>query len=356
MSSPKKKIKLDHTETVEDHFSVLPHNILVNIFKYLDFKSVYSCSTICAALNKASNENVLYEKVKFKYNMDKNLLMNYLTKLNNPKHFEVQYRFCYNDSDLQEEDEELFNEYVKEVLIKFNEHFVSIHFENCRNENILELIGNCTNLKDVTFFQCKGSFQFLTNLTNLSHIELVQCFISNQAVIDCLERNSSLKKLYLSSNSHVMASEVCESLAKYNINLENLHLAERTAVRPKGFRSLGRCFKLKSLEMSAGLHHSDPEDALEHIAAGCPRLEKLVLYGWKKITDDKLMPILHSCTQIKELDFRDVNITIKSCKEAALSLPLLKYLDVFKCNRIKNNEVIKLQQDFKDIIINSKKT
>lgn len=44
-------------------------------------------------------------------------------------------------------------------------------------------------------------------------------------------------------------------------------------------------------------------------------------------------------SQLKELDLRGTNITIKSCREAALTLPLLKIMDVIKCRRVKKAQV-----------------
>ena len=78
------------------------------------------------------------------------------------------------------------------------------------------------------------------------------------------------------------------------------------------------------------------------------------------------MPILHMCTNLRELDLRGLNITIRSCREAALSLPFLKTMDVIKCNRVKKSQVsvyivrlcfnecfqlAKLKQDFMEIDI-----
>jgi hypothetical protein len=86
------------------------------------------------------------------------------------------------------------------------------------------------------------------------------------------------------------------------------------------------------------------------LAIKSPRF-RLIIYGWKEINDDNLMPILHMCTQLRELDLRGLNITIRSCREAALSLPFLKTMDVIKCNRVKKSQLAKLKQDFVEIDI-----
>lgn len=68
-------------------------------------------------------------------------------------------------------------------------------------------------------------------------------------------------------------------------------------------------------------------------------MSRLTINGWKEVNDDNLMPITHFCTQLKYLNLRGLDITIKFCKEALLSLPLLKKLDVYKCDRIKRSQV-----------------
>lgn len=66
---------------------------------------------------------------------------------------------------------------------------------------------------------------------------------------------------------------------------------------------------------------------------------RLVIYGWKEINDDNFIPALHMFSQLKHLDFRGTNITVKSCREAALTLPMLKFMDVIKNHRVKKAQV-----------------
>lgn len=68
-------------------------------------------------------------------------------------------------------------------------------------------------------------------------------------------------------------------------------------------------------------------------------LFRLSIYGWRGLNDDNFIPALHMFTQITELDLRGTNITVKSCREAALTLPKLKLMDVIKCHRVKKSQV-----------------
>ncbi|GJQ81663.1 hypothetical protein Trydic_g8541 [Trypoxylus dichotomus] len=313
MSPPKKKIKL--VKGCEDgelcqstyDFSTLPYDVLIHIFKYLDFKTIAQCATLCRIFNNISKESIIYTRVVFKYNMDTNLLENYISK--------------------------------------------SLIVVYCRNDEILSLVTECPNLTAVSLTRCKGNFESLLTLRNLEKIELLMCVFPKQILQEILQGNEQLKSISLSDNSNINANEVCETLASCNPHIQEVHIGEKRRVRAKGVKSLSRCSKLRILELEGGPFQCDPEDSLQHLAAGCPLLERLTLYGWKDVNDDALMPILHSCTQLKGLDLRGINITIKSCREAALSLPFLKTLDVYKCQRIKKAQILKLQREFKEIRI-----
>lgn len=128
-------------------------------------------------------------------------------------------------------------------------------------------------------------------------------------------------------------------MANYNITIEEVHFCEKKKVRATGIKALARCSKLKVLELIGGPIQCDPEDSFEQLAAGCPLLERLTINGWKEVNDENLTPILHFCTKLTHLDLRGIDITIKFCKEALLTLPLLKILDVYKCDRIKGKQV-----------------
>ncbi|KAK9679758.1 F-box-like [Popillia japonica] len=320
MSPPKKKIKIleDGQGGEACHptydYSTLPYDVLLEIFKYLDFKTIAQCATLCRTFYNISNESVVYNRVTFKYNMDTNLLENYISKK------------------------------TKRIIQNLRGTY-------CRNDEVLSLLSECPNLTAVNFMRCKGSFKSLLTLRNLEKLELFFCIFPKEVLQEILQNNSQLKSITLCDNTNLNGNDVCENLAIYNPQIEEVHIAEKRRVRTKGLKALARCPKLRILELEGGPFQCDPEDSLEQLAVGCPLLERLTLYGWKDINDETLMPVLHTCMQLKELDLRGINITIKSCREAALTLPFLKTLDVYKCQRIKKAQILKLQNEFKDIRI-----
>lgn len=73
------------------------------------------------------------------------------------------------------------------------------------------------------------------------------------------------------------ANEICEILSVNNPNMKELHFSERKRIKSKSLKTLARLTNLRKLELISGPgFDSDPEDALEQLAAGCPFLETLV--------------------------------------------------------------------------------
>ncbi|KAF5287688.1 hypothetical protein FQA39_LY15788 [Lamprigera yunnana] len=280
--------------------------------------------------------------------MKKEHIEAYLLKVLHPKTLSIEYKFY--DKRQQLEDYTEFNKHVALALKNFGKFLTSIHFESCRNQEILQLLSECVNLKSVSLSRCKASFETLPTICTLTHMSFLYSDIPNSIVVETLKNNVNLKVLTLLDNINLYVNGIAEIIGEYNRNIEEIHFSEKRRVRAKGMRSFARCNKLKVLKLTGGPYQCDPEDSLQQMAAGCPLLERLSIYGWKGINDDNLLPILQCCTQLKVLDLRGLDITIKSCREAALSLPLLRELDVHKCSHIKKAQFMKLQQDFQEII------
>lgn len=81
--------------------------------------------------------------------------------------------------------------------------------------------------------------------------------------------------LILGNNTNVNVNEICDTLSKHNDNMREIYFSERKKLRAKSLRTLGRLTKLKSLALVSGTgFECDPEDSLEHLAAGCKNLER----------------------------------------------------------------------------------
>nr|CAI5848091.1 unnamed protein product [Callosobruchus analis] len=311
------------------------------IFKYLDLKSISKCATLCSRLYNISKDGSLYQNVSLQYKMNIKLVASLVEKCTRPKQICIIYKF-YNGSDSPETtDYSEFDEYVQILLRKCGEHVKKLEFESCRDDKTLECIADCVNLEELNLFRCKGAFTTLHLLSTLRKVRFVCCHFPPKIVNNLIKNNEELREIYLLNNYTVNTNEISEILSKHNPNVERLELSENRRLKSQNFKFLARLTKLKVLEMwnGPGCDNDPDPDAVQHLAAGCPYLEKLVLTGRREINDDNLIPALHLFTRLKSLSLKGVHITIKSCREACLTLPLLKELDVYRCSKIKKAEV-----------------
>lgn len=77
--------------------------------------------------------------------MEQNLLENYISKVTCPRHLAIEYKYFNNEAET-EEDYTDFDSYVVRFIKKSGTFLTSIHFESCRNDDILELISECLHL------------------------------------------------------------------------------------------------------------------------------------------------------------------------------------------------------------------
>ncbi|KAJ8983908.1 hypothetical protein NQ317_006712 [Molorchus minor] len=243
--------------------AALPKDILTNIFQYLDLRSINNCAMLCSTLNHVSKDSSLYKNITLKYNMNTHFLESLVSKISHPKEVYIEYK--YFDQHMEVGDCTEFNKYVELILKKCGEHIESLKIESCRNEDLLLNISECVNLKRLTLYRCKSSFSTMPVVITLTSINFVSCHFPQKIV---------------SNNINVNANEICEIMSKYNPLMKEIHFSERKRVKSKSLRTLARLTNLRKLELISGPgFDSDPDDALEQLAAGCPPVRK-VGYLW----------------------------------------------------------------------------
>ncbi|CAH0556100.1 unnamed protein product [Brassicogethes aeneus] len=355
---PRKKVKsLREKGADEEGLSTLPDDVLIKIFSYLDLKSISKCAMLCSRFNNISKYGTLYKKVHLKYNMNFHILKSLISKATCPKILVLEYMWYtqhpYSDSDDSEaQDYSEFNKYVKKFFKQSGDQLKILKVESCRCNDVLLSLSECRNLEKLELYRCKGTFATLPSLGNLKSIHFLLCDFLLNTVVDVIKNNGNLRKISLADNTNVNVDQVCETMSQHCLLVTSIYLSERKKIKTKSLKTLKSLSNLRSLELICiSKSKFDLEDTLEQLAAGCPKLQKLAIYGWKEINDDNFIPALHMLTQLKELDLKGTNITIKSCREAALTLPKLKSMDVIKMNPIKKAELAKLQKEFPKIDI-----
>lgn len=122
-------------------------------------------------------------------------MTSYINKVTTPRQLNIEYKF-YDPTAPQENYSE-FDEYVTWLIKKCADHITGIHLESCRNESILVLLCECRSLTSISCYRCKGSFDALPTLQNLSRLCFVSCEMPTKNLSNSLRNNPNLKKLWL---------------------------------------------------------------------------------------------------------------------------------------------------------------
>ncbi|XP_072375815.1 uncharacterized protein [Diabrotica undecimpunctata] len=346
---PKKKFKYSiGKDSYKSSLASLPKVVLQRIFSYLDVRSIQNCAILCSTFYNLSKDSSLYKTLNLNYEMSPQAIEYYISKVTNPDTIEI----LYENEQSKDEDTTWFDTSIVKVLRNCGDSIVTLKIENCRNEEVLLNIAECINLEKIILYKCKSTFSSLLSLCTLRSIHFASCHFPVKIVKEVIKNNVDLVYLHLSNNVNVNPNEVCEMMSMENLGLKEIHLSERKTLKAKSLRTLARLTNLRKLElMSCAGFDCNPEDSLELLAAGCTYLEKLCIHNWKEINDSNFIPAIRMFTQLKTLELRGTSITVKSCREAVLSLPLLETLDVVKCQRIKKAQLLLLRKDFNDLEI-----
>ncbi|CAG9863973.1 unnamed protein product [Phyllotreta striolata] len=346
-SNKKLKYTLEKDISKRD-WTILPETVLKRIFSYLDVQSINNCAQLCSTFFRLSKDSSLYKTLHVNYGMSANALEYHISKVTRPSNVIIHYASDQSNSD----DYTTYNQYVLRILENYGEYILSLELNNCREEDVITELKHCVNLKSLILFNCKGTFNALVSFSKLTAIDFSYCHFSQKVVSTTVKNNPSLYSLYLRNNVNINLNELIEIITEQLYNIKELHINENKQLRSKSLKLLSRLKNLKKLSLISNEGFiCNPEDSLEFLAAGCPHLESLCIDNWSEINDTNLISALRLCSQLMTLELRRTNITIKSCKEAALSLPLLKSLIVDKCQKVKKSQLISLREDFEDLDI-----
>ncbi|CAH1112291.1 unnamed protein product [Psylliodes chrysocephalus] len=343
----KLKVSLEKDLSKRD-LSSLPKSVLQRIFSHLDTQSIHNCAVLCSTFYNLSKDSSLYKILNLNYRMSENALEYHISKITHPDTVEIEY-----DSDQSQDDDlTFFNHSIVKVLRNCGEDIFSLKLDNCKEEEVLTNIDNCVNLERLILHSCKSTFSSLLSLCKLRTIKFSSCHFPQKIVKEVIKNNLYLKSLYLSNNINVNPNELCEVMSRQSYDIKDIHINERKRLRARSLKTLSRLTNLRKLSIiSEAGFDCNPEDSFELLAAGCSFLEKLCIDNWKEINDANFISALRMFSQLKTLILRRTNITIKTCREAAITLPLLKTLIVVKCQRIKKAQLLLLKKDFEDIDI-----
>ncbi|XP_050296045.1 F-box/LRR-repeat protein 4 isoform X2 [Anthonomus grandis grandis] len=316
------------------------------------------CAQVNTRLNKLCQNQALYQNISLKiywYLVDSKALEFFKKKIGNIKKLDLSW--C-NETQLSFNRRLHFDYYSKLQSILESSSQTITHL--CLNNNyfvddeLLHRIAACTELKDLRLHH---TFNWIRSpLDKLGHLVTLDLSLTNiidQDLIQILISNPHLEHLVLDlCEKLVLIDSIVETVTLCNKKLKTWSSWKAYSFTSAGIRKFGSCENLEELDLGWCLMCRDPGDCLAAIANGCKKLRRLILSEWRGVTDQLLMPIIHSCKELTQIDLIGIKgITAESCEKALFLLPKLRLLDVSFCDSLRQHEVEIWREQYPHITI-----
>ncbi|KAL1490712.1 hypothetical protein ABEB36_013363 [Hypothenemus hampei] len=333
----------------------LPSELLYDIFDRLDLRSLNRCAQVNKRWNSIASDPYFYRNVDLK---------TYWNKINGNTLEKLKKKLCK----VRKLDMAWCNEYLIGG-VEFNNSMASIleTVKDTLTHLSLNLTGWLTKPTINRIFDC----QFLEELRLRNHDFHLD---DNWSMSCCNDRMMRLKTLDISLSSigenHLIKIleniPNLEHLAMNNCkHLQNLELILTTVrmhnLKLKTWSSAITFFRQNSSEIYEGfgnltnlehlnLNFCEPSlpyetNCFQSITRNCQKLKRLELGYWKRMTDEKLLPVTTQCKQLRHLNISVMpKISFVTLSMACDNLPNLQEICVSVCRHI-SKEMIELYRE-----------
>ncbi|XP_017778667.1 PREDICTED: F-box/LRR-repeat protein 4 [Nicrophorus vespilloides] len=348
-------LELENSPPIEpliDYTDSLPNEIMVQIFHFLDLKTISNCAQVNRRWREATMAPTIFKALSLKkywVKIDNNTLKFLKKRCKTLRKLDLSW--CGNNYQITED---VFQDFLK----KCGTHLTHLSLCCCefvRNVAVGQ-ISKCAELVDLRLRKSEPSewtYSLLSNLNKLVALDLYCTAIQDESLIKILKANPSLEHLNIDLCENILQmDEITETLAANNPRLVSLSCWKLRSLTPDGVKHIGRLHRLRELDMGWCLLSNQPGDCLERISQGCPDLRRLILSNWRGLSDHHLLCIIRSCKKLTQLDILGIwNITEDFCERVFVSLPNLQLFDISFCNAISQTQVKTWRETYPSVTI-----
>lgn len=350
--------KSDCDQSTIDYFSILPNEIILHIFQYLDLKSLSICAQVNRRLNELCQDQTLYQNISLKifWNLVNVSTLNYLlNKVSYIKKLDLSW--C-NETQIFFHHRLHFDYHKKlasviEGASKTLTH-LSLNDNYFVDGDVIQAISYCKELVDLRLHHTFNWIRApLYGLNKLVTLDLSLTHINDGDLLHLLKCTPQLEHLILDLCENLLIMDtIVEHMIKYNTAIKTFSSWKTISFTSDGIKKFRYCENLEELDLGWCLVNIDPGDCLSEIAMGCKKLRRLILSEWRGVSDQSLMPIILSCKELHQLDLLGLkNITSEVCEKALFLLPKLRLLDISFCDSVPQREVDIWRQQYPHITI-----
>lgn len=343
---------LSMAEGQVNYFEMLPYEIILHIFKFLDLKSLFRCAIVNQMFYQVTLDPTIYKALalkKYWMKVDNKTLKFFQRRCTMLKKIDLSW--CGNNCMITED-------FFQDFLRTSGTQLTHLSVGSCdfiRNVS-LGAMAKCPHLVDLRLNNCQPSswtFTLLSELQKLQSLDLCGTNICSDSLIKILKANPHLRHLIIDHCQNLsQVDDIFETLSNYNPKLVALSAWKVRTATPRGIQFLSRCHQLRELDVGWVLVLAETSNCLERIAHGCKDLRRLIISNWRNLTDHELLPIITTCKNLHQLDLLGIrNISPELVGYALASLPHLKLLDISFCSKITMDEVMLWSRLYPMVII-----
>ncbi|KAL7074691.1 hypothetical protein ACQ4LE_005554 [Meloidogyne hapla] len=281
---------------------MLPTELILRVFSYLDITSLCRCAQVCRSWNKLSMDGSNW--------MDVDLFL-----------FQREVKTS-----------------VVESLAKRCANFLKVlslkGCENVQDNAMRSFATKCPNIERLTLTKCKlitdGTCEYIGRYCNkIVMVDLENCTLVTDIAIKFISEGCKrLEELNISWCEQITDLGLFY-IAKNCINLKTLFCKGLDNITSNCFANLEMA-ELKRLSL-----HSCPnvlDETVNDIARHCPRLEFLSLSNCKEITDNSLVAISLGCPRLKDIELAGcINLTDAGFIQLSKNCHELERMDLEEC-------------------------
>jgi len=324
----------------DGQFGQLPREIILYIFKFLDFQSLVVCSQVSSLFRNISWDASLYHKVQLRHLFD---------KVNNDT-----LKFLYNRADaLAHLDISWCGNYGRLSPAVLNS-FLSLKCDNLSVLNVsnchiftVECLRSvskfCKNLEHLNLANCHMLDQFFT-VPSLKSLDLYRTQIRTPDLKAIVEHCKGLESLKIGSCGNINADTICSALAKSasSRTLSLLDLWRSKSLTARGVFSLTHLTRLRDLDLGWCTGVDANSGCLVALVNSCNLLEKLFLAAHRQLSDRDVNAIrVNLSPNLKKLNIMGTrNVSTGSVVNLATDASSLKLLDIGYCEQLEDTSFL----------------
>ncbi|XP_034071679.1 dynein regulatory complex subunit 6 isoform X1 [Gymnodraco acuticeps] len=275
--------KVNQTEEGCDILSMLPSNLSLKIFRYLELRDWLNCAEVCSTWRAIIQSGTLWSQINFSVEKD------WITEGK-----------------------------MKQILQNYRPFVIHLNLRGCTTLKgpSLKCISECRNVQDLNLSEC-------FNVTDV----MVQRIVEG---CPCL--------LYLNLSCTLITNKTLRELSRNCLNLQYLSLAYCYRFTDEGFLYLATekgCHNLIHLNLSGCTQMT--VNGFRYISAGCPSLKEIVVNDMPTLSDSCVLALTSRCHCLSAISLLDAPHLSDIALEAIAAVAKLRTFRTEGNNQLTDN-------------------